>query len=265
MSHLFRFLAVAPAGEGSATWQIEGDELLHLRKVLRLAVGAPVEVTNGAGLWGRGTLVGLDPQIGLVECKEVHKDEMPRIRVSLAFGALKPGSVDEILPGLTELGIGTIHVFGQQETAKARLSEKAVERWQRIVLQAIKQCKRASMPNVVTHRDIAALLQATEGKISGRFLLAEAAQLTLLEAAEAALKQIGPGPQEVLVVLGGEIGLNAKEEAALEAAGFIKASLGPFVLRAVTAAVAAAAVLAVLNQKLGRSVAPRNLVKPLKS
>jgi 16S rRNA (uracil1498-N3)-methyltransferase len=256
--HRFRFLAHPDVKAASnRRWTITGDEHLHLRKVLRLAAGAVVEVTDGVGMWAVGTLTAAESQKVVVETPESFVENPPCVAINLAFGALKPGSVDEILPALTELGVMTIHIFGQQETGKARIADKVIERWQRILLQSIKQCKRAWLPTLQVHKNVSQLLQATSEMNARRFVLVPGAAKTLLEATRDGSLQSGAAGEladvpasaskilGVIAVIGGEIGLAPPEQAALVAAGFTPVSLGPFILRAATAAVAASGVLAV--------------------
>jgi len=235
MSHRFRFIGEKDAG---ALWQLVGEEAHHLAKVLRLEEGAAVEVTDARGVWALGTVVRIGAKAVAIEATDEFREAAPDVRLAFAIGALKPGAVDDILPALTELGVDTVHVFLQKESAKSRLTDKVAERWQRILVQALKQCKRARLPAIVEHGSLAALLHETAGDAeTRRYMLAAGAARPLGEL----LRQGGPG-RGVLLVAGGEKGLIPDEEAALFEAGFCAASLGPHVLRAVTAAVAAVAV-----------------------
>jgi 16S rRNA (uracil1498-N3)-methyltransferase len=231
VSHRFRFIG-ARASEGR--WELAGDEAHHATKVLRLGVGAAVEVTDGRGVWGVGTVASATAKAVIVELTEREKIEAAAAQpFVLALGALKPGDVDETLPSLVELGVDELWIFRQEGVAKARTADKAVERWERIVRQSVKQCKRAWIPRLAVFDDVAGIVREASGRALQRIVLTVAAD---------ALARVRDPQRGALVVCGGEKGLAPEEERALREAGFAAAGLGPHVLRAVTAAIAAAAV-----------------------
>lgn len=238
MGHRFRFIG---ARGGDGTWRLSGEEARHLGKVLRLDVGAEVEVTDGLGAWALGRVAQLRATEALIEeVGGAQVEPRPAAPLIMAIGALKPGGVDEILPALTELGVDRLWIFQQAETAKTRLSDKVVERWRRIVTQAVKQCKRSWVPELETFASLEAVAERA-GALGPavRVALAQGGTETLL----ARLAREGT-ETPVVVVCGGEKGLSPEEEETLRRAGFSEQRLGPHVLRAVTAAVAAAAVVA---------------------
>lgn len=261
MSHRFRFL-----GEESkpGTWILSEDEAHHLQKVLRLSVGTEVEVTNGRGLWALGVVQEIKSKEVLIatESSQVEAEHAPRL--ILAIGALKPGGIDEILPMLTELGADEVLVFGQDDAQKSRLAPKALERWQRILIQAVKQSKRSRVPTLRVLRSVDELIasEVTRADLGGDIDLGQrhvcllnehatqslAANLRLtwqerLRESEEAMARLG-APGQLLLIAGGEKGFSGRELALFAALHVPRVKLGPFILRAVTAAVAAMAVAA---------------------
>ena len=238
MQHRFRFIG---EWQGDGRWTLSGDEALHLSKILRLPLDTAVEVTDGQGRWAHGVIAAISNRDVTVLSVEPHLEPLPQLLLEFAIGALKPGAVDDILPALTELGIDRVHVFHQQDSAKSRLQPKVIERWQRILVQSSKQCKRAWLPQVAQYDSVAHLTMqlaapsepTTTQKILLRGLPGDPGLPRLLTAKTG----------RVVVVAGGEKGLASAEEQALLDSGYQPASLGPFVLRAVTAAVAAAATM----------------------
>ena len=232
MSHLFRFLAEHHDGN----WTIVDSELHHLKKVLRLRTGDPVEVFDGNGHFGDGTLGEISGDRAEVELKHPHFSPKSTASISLAVGALKPGVLEELLPFLIELGVDQIHTFLQENSAKARIHEKAQERWQRIVVASCKQCKRPWLPTVTAWRSLEECLEAQPVRVdSTRLVLSPDSQLSI-SACELAYSSVA-------IVLGGEMGLSLAESQLLAAHNYIAISLGANILRAVTAAVAATAVI----------------------
>jgi 16S rRNA (uracil1498-N3)-methyltransferase len=244
MRHLFRFIGkeIDPH-----TWQLSEEESHHLSKVVRLSSGDSVKVTNGCGLWAVCSVdtIGKNSTILRVNNTEQGEsaryiDTRPDPRIILGIGALRHGSLDEILPGLVELGVDSLHLFHQPGSAKDRLADKTVSRWERLIAQATKQCKRSWLPHIHTHDSLQALLQWPEiHNDSLGLCLTPNAPETLLEALER--DTFRPTKQTILIV-GGEQGLSSEEEKLLKTASFQGVRLGHHILRAVTAAVSATAV-----------------------
>lgn len=241
MAHRFRFIGERVA---DGTWRLVGDEAHHVAKVLRLAEGTAVEVTDGRGAEAEGTLASIKASEVVIAVEAERRVDGPAAPFVFAVGALKPGAVDDILPALTELGVDEVWVFQQQESAKSRLAERATQRWYRIVAQSVKQCKRAWIPELRTFESLAALIEEGEARGLG-------AKIVLAAHTERSLTTLATetAHQAVIVIAGGEKGLAPEEERALEGAGYLAATLGPYVLRAVTAAVAAAAVVTALRRR----------------
>jgi len=236
MSHTFRFIASRPPGN---FWELSGEEAHHLAKVLRLDLGTTVEVCDGAGLWATGTVESIAPggkTVSIATNGELKIEKAPAWPLHLCLGAQKPGSIDDLLPSLVELGTDTLHVFQQEGSAKSRLAGSAVDRWHRIIAGAIKQCKRARLPEVVVHQSAAELATAIPSSID-RFVMDPTGPATL-----ASLLSRTPPTSGAALVIGGEKGLSPAEHDALTAAGFTGARLGSHVLRAYTAAIAACSV-----------------------
>ncbi len=237
--HRFRFFG---APDGAGRWVVrDPEELTHLSKVLRLSVGADVEATDGAGAFCEGVLTEIAKTAAVIAVRAEGFRAAPERKIVLGIGALKHGAFDEILPGLVELGVDAVHLFLQDGADKTRLAPKAVERWHRIAGQALKQCKRVHLPGLTTHTSFAAFLAALAAGPDGRrerLVLAPGANLGLLAALTAAFaRQGGAG---VTLVVGGEQGLDADELEALQDGGFTPVHCGDGILRAVTAALAAA-------------------------
>lgn len=222
---------------GDGTWRLVGEEAHHLVKVLRLEVGAAIEVTDGRGAWIEGLVTSTQGRDVKVKVLAAHEEAMRSSYFVFGIGALKPGSVDDILPALTELGVDEVWVYQQVGGDKGRIQDKVTERWRRVIAQAVKQCKRAWLPALMIFPSVEAMLLAAKSRDAALVVLASGATESLKARLE---RERG---RSVIVVAGGEKGLAPVEEQALATAGFEPAGLGVHVLRAVTAAVAAAAVV----------------------
>lgn len=248
MSHLFRFI-----GErvGDKSWRLADDEAHHLAKVLRLEVGAEVEVTDGKGRWAQGVVRSSGSKSAEIEATSEGVDAPSSMPISFAVAALKPGDVDEILPALTELGVDHVHVFQQRGVAKLRMNDKAVERWERILTQAVKQCKRSYVPTLSAHESLNEMLRHL--RAPEKLVAWKNTTKLLLEpdSAVPVTKYLaGKRPTALFALAGGERGLQADELAALKANEFTPVRLGPHVLRSVTASVATLAALSMFRESV---------------
>jgi len=140
---------------------------------------------------------------------------------------------------LTELGARCFIPF-TCERAVARPDPKRMAarkaRWETIAAESLKQCRRTRTPEITNLRDFNGMLTASD-TADAKLVFWEAASAPL-----ATLPELKPGAT-VFAVLGPEGGLTADEVAAATACGFRVLSMGPRILRAETAAVAACALL----------------------
>ena len=147
----------------------------------------------------------------------------------------------------TELGVSRIVPVFARRTDRhlAAAAEKRRERWQRIAREAAEQSRRTIPPEVTVpckSKEAAAL----EGHT--RILLAESeVELTLKDALHGRSSANDKGKDMVLAI-GPEGGWTGEEEKLFQGSGWISASLGPTILRAETAAIAATAIVLAESQ-----------------
>lgn len=158
------------------------------------------------------------------------------VRITLAQAMLKDRKMDDLLRPLTELGVHCWMPFYASRSVPAprgRGLDKRVERWEKIALEAVKQCRRGRVPQIVPVNDLDAVLDAADG-----FDL----KLICWEETPGAFRlppKAGADAGRVMVVIGPEGGFDAGEVDRARSRGFLTAGLGPRVLRAQTAALAA--------------------------
>ena len=212
---------------------LDGEEGHHLSRVLRLRVGEVVTAADGKGTWrpyavAEVTRAGL----GLVAAGPSQEEPEPPVTLAVAFALTKGGKPELTVQKLTELGVDRIlPVLGARSVARPAPDRAAADlvRWQRVAAEAAKQCRRARLPAVEPLAPVSglaghpALVVAERGGVDvGRLAV--------------------PPAGEVLVAVGPEGGWERGEVEALRPWATI--TLGPHVLRAETAALAAAAMLA---------------------
>ncbi|MFL5460931.1 MAG: RsmE family RNA methyltransferase [Gemmatimonadales bacterium] len=207
---------------------LDEHEIHHL-KVRRAKDGEPVEVLDGAGLIGTGTLVRLGRE-WMVEVGSVKLQPVPA-PLTLAVAMGDRDRFSWMVEKSVELGVTRIVPLQSERTAgvATRLKDVHLDRLRRSALDAIKQCGAAWVPSIDAPRTFTAFAREPVG---GTAWLAD-------EAGVPAPASLSEGA--VTVIIGPEGGLTSTERETVVGAGYQLVSLGLHTLRFETAAVAAAA------------------------
>ncbi|HET7294117.1 MAG TPA: RsmE family RNA methyltransferase, partial [Vicinamibacteria bacterium] len=180
----------------------------------------------------------------------VPRPESP-LRLELALSPLKGDRMELVVQKATELGVGAIRPVVTARTdaaARPALQGSRQERWDKVASGAAEQCGRAVVPEVAPTVTLDRLLQ----------LPFEGAKGLLLERDAPPPLASLPRPSSLLLLIGPAGGFEEWEVERLAAAGFRPFGLGPRILRAETAAIAAVALAQALWGDLGFSPpAPR--------
>jgi 16S rRNA (uracil1498-N3)-methyltransferase len=222
----------------SNTATLKGDQALHLAKVLRAEPGQIFDVVANGFLHRAEVLRVGESEVVFTLHEELEADAA--LPVHLLMAVFKFDHMEWGIEKATELGVSRITPVIARRTEKhlAQAATKRVERWRRIVREAAQQSRRSDVPAV---DDPVTLKSALEGTDAGRkLLLAETEQENSLRAA------LVDGVQSVALAIGPEGGWTAEEMKLFEAAGWKSVTLGPRILRAETAAIAALAVCAAM-------------------
>jgi 16S rRNA (uracil1498-N3)-methyltransferase len=156
----------------------------------------------------------------------------------VAQALLKEKKMDRLLRHLCELGISCWTPFTCKRSipmpGKKRLSNR-LERWQKIIQESMKQCQRAMMPQIFETKTFEDLLN-----FGRNYDL----QIIFFENENTSLNALMPTagqtpPENILLTVGPEGGFTDGEIDMARAAGFRVAGLGPRILRAETASIAA--------------------------
>ena len=245
-------------GDGSV-YLLEGTEGRHAGVVQRRGAGERVDVVDGAGVRLMGTVESAGDDGVCVRVVRRVDEPAPEIALVLVQ-ALAKGDRDEMaVEAATEVGVDAVVPWQAERSIvvwRAGRAAKSHARWQGTVRAATKQSRRARVPVVelaVDGRELAARIRAAVAAGGVALVLHEEASVPF---ASVMLPQTlvaqsgGSSPaREVLVVVGPEGGISAREIANLTDAGAQIVRLGPHVLRTSTAGPVA---LALLAQRLGR-------------
>lgn len=227
-----------------------GDELSHLRKVLRLEPGDRFIVFDDTGLEHEAVVRSFSAHIGEIDILRSYQAERESaLRVALAVGLTKGEKMDLVVEKATELGVLHIVPFTSAYTVPKlddRKVEFRTERWKKIAVSAAKQSGRTRLPKVHTLCEFREFVkQPWEDALKLFFWEREGQQ---------SLKQVHhsqPDARVVLLAIGPEGGFSVEEADLAQRHGFQSVQLGPRILRAETAAIAALSLVQFLWGDLG--------------
>jgi len=225
---LSRLFVRQPLSEGAGV-ELDAAQANYLANVMRLGVGAELLVFDGhSGEWlARITEAGRKRMTLAVERQTREPEVIPD--VWLAFAPVKRAQTDWLAEKATELGVARLMPVITQRTIADRVK---LERLEAIAIEAAEQCGRTRLPEI---GEPVTLKQFLEQRDPARWLY-----FADESGGEAAASAFGPDP--ALILVGPEGGFTDEERELVRAAeNAVPISLGPRILRAETAALAALA------------------------
>jgi 16S rRNA (uracil1498-N3)-methyltransferase len=223
----------------TTTASLTGDQAAHLARVLRAEPGQIYDVVSNGFLHRAEILSVSEAEVLFTLHEELESDAALPLHLLLAV--FKFDHMEWAIEKATELGIARITPIFARRTEKhlAQSALKRSERWRRIALEASKQSRRTDIPNIA---DPIPLKQAlAEEKSPTRILLSETEQtLTLTEALKAATSS--QQETDTALAIGPEGGWTPEEMSLFTEHQWQPVTLGPRILRAETAAIAAIAI-----------------------
>ena len=233
-----------------ATATLVGAQAEHMTRVLRAQPGMEADVVAGGHVFHAQVAAVAGDEVRFNLIAELDAD--PALPVTLVMAVYKFDHMEWAIEKATELGVAAIAPVIARRTEKhlAAAAAKRAERWRRIVHEAEQQARRSDVPIIFDPAPLAirvrAASEATRAE-SGTtcIVLAEQERTTTLRyALEEAVAAAGTETPRLEIAIGPEGGWAPSEEALFDANGWSAASLGPRILRAETAAIAALAVVA---------------------
>lgn len=206
----------------------------YLYRVLRLGAGQQFVALDGQGQQWIATLTA-KPDVAAIAPLPLSPSAT-QAPITLAIALPKGSGFDDVVRQTTELGVSTLQPIISDRTLH-QPNPKKLERWQRIAAEATEQSERLLLPQILPPlpwRDY--LKQAIEGN---RWICVARGDAPHLLAVAQASDPACPA----VVATGPEGGWTEAEVAGAIAAGFQPVSLGPYILRAVTAPLAALALV----------------------
>ena len=221
--------------------RIEGDEVRHIRRVLRLKAGDEIIVFDGSGKEYEGTIVEERPSSVVIRIQNIFSSKKEsHLEITLAQSLLKGEKMDYLIQKATELGVKKIIPFFSSRSVpllekSGRL--KRHHRWERIAIEASKQCGRGVVPKIEPLQGYSEMLQSVSP---------DPLRLILWEREGTNLKEVlgkSIGKKEIFFIIGPEGGFSQEEIEEANKAGFLRVTLGRRILRAETASLCLLSIL----------------------
>lgn len=217
-----------------------GDEFKHLANVLRLKAGDKVSLFDGQGQEYEAVIEELTKDTAYLRLGEQHTEsrESP-LELYLVQGIAKGEKMDFVIQKATELGIkGVIPLEADRSVVRLTSSKKTDKqlRWQKVAIEAAKQCRRAFIPQVALPQSIKEFFSS---------LPQERLVLIPWEEGGRSLRSVLTDPDvirgqsnPVYILIGPEGGWAETEVELARSRGAIPVTLGPRILRTETAGLA---------------------------
>ena len=224
---------------------ITGDDIKHIVKVLRKGVGDILKVSDGQGLEYEVKISHLEKEKVYADIIQKSQVEIQALEVTLYQALPKSDKMDSIIQKCTELGIAKIAPYVSEHTivtVDKGKSDKKVERWRKVALEACKQSGRSIVPEIANVHTFDNVLNEMRGYDLNIFAYEKgnySIKKLLKENAES---------KRISVVVGPEGGFSEEEARKIIGNGAKAVGLGPRILRTETAGMA---VLCIIMYELG--------------
>ncbi len=215
---------------------LQGDEARHLLQVLRMKVGDQVMLFDNSNQQYQARISSISGDKVHFEIldRQTIRRESP-IQIILGLPLIRSQPFEWMLQKGTELGVATFRPFysvhSRRNFEKAEM-ESRMKRWQRIIVEAAKQCERNVLPKLFPAVSFTDILEEEQEAIK---------IIPYEEESSRTLKDLErqPSPSgSVLALIGPEGGFHQDEVQEAQLKGFVPISLGPRTLRSETAALA---------------------------
>src|SRR4030042_2123770 len=221
--------------------KVEGNEVRHIRRVLRLKVGDRLVLFDASAKEYEGIIVEESPSSVVMKVENISS--LPKessLEITLAQSLLKGAKMEYVIQKATELGTKKIVPFFSSRSVPLLDKSKKLRRyhrWEKIAIEACKQCGRITVPRVEPLQNYSEML----GMASS-----EALRLILWEKEGQGLKEVlkeSEGRTKIFFMVGPEGGMNDEEVGEAKKAGLIPITLGKRILRSETAGLCLLSVL----------------------
>lgn len=220
--------------------QLSGPDAHHLRSVLRLKAGDQIVVFDGQGQEFQARIMAFEAdRVILSLLAPMQVDAESPLAITLAQGFLKDKRMDRLVRPLTELGIACWMPFRAGRSVslpdEKRLQTRC-QRWHKLSQEALKQCGRSRVMAIKPKDSLGAAIAHAHDDDLKIIFYEKSPSISLGH-------HSNHQPRRAFILVGPEGGFAPEEVAEAEAMGFCVAGMGPRILRAETAALAASALV----------------------
>ncbi|MDY6822436.1 MAG: 16S rRNA (uracil(1498)-N(3))-methyltransferase [Thermodesulfobacteriota bacterium] len=232
-----RFFIDKPASIGMPH-TIQGPDAKHIASVLRMKQGDTIGMFDGKGHTLMARINAISPKAVQVTITDMLAfDTDSPVHITLGQALLKDKKMDGLVRQLTELGISEWLPFETERAVPDRnrmhVSQR-IARWESIARESLKQCERGMLPRIHPPVSFDEVVDAAAAYDMGIIFTGNDTP---------ALEKTAQPVSRILILIGPEGGFTAGEIDHARAKGLIPAGMGPRILKADTAAVAACALV----------------------
>jgi 16S rRNA (uracil1498-N3)-methyltransferase len=215
--------------------ELNGDDARHLTRVLRVEPGQRYEISDNRNVYLAEIETARKERVIFRTLEKIETPPLP-FRIVLYAALFKFDRFEWMIEKATELGVAEIVPVEtiRSERGLERAAHKRVERWRRIAVEASQQSRRAHLPEV--HEPVA-FEDALSMQHGRKYVLDESP-------GGVSLVTIHNPKDTIALLIGPEGGWTEDERVTFVKSEWTRVSLGPLILRAETAAIAALAIVA---------------------
>ncbi len=233
---------------------LRAEDQTYIKSVLRLKKNDHLVVFDGQGHEYQAMIRRMQDNRTVVEILKKYPLQDKTVRITLSQALPKAGKMDFIIQKATELGVDEIIPF-QSARCVSRLTDdkkkQKASRWQKIAVEAARQCGRADVPVILPCVDFQEMIGAGERRGVKIIFWEEETQTGLSDVLK---HQHAEAAKEVFIVVGSEGGFLKEEVDQAREAGFQSVSIGRQILRVETAVLAILAIIQYEKGNLGGSL-----------
>jgi 16S rRNA (uracil1498-N3)-methyltransferase len=230
---------------------ITGEDVNHIKNVLRLKLGNHIILFDGTGTEYRARIVELSSNSTAVEILEKKRStsESP-VHISIGQAFLKEKKMDLLIRQVTELGINHWRPFFSERsipTPDQKRIYSRTQRWEKIMIEAVKQCGRSYLMEIGQPVSFAEMLKLANNADVKIMFWENAVNVLSPDTFSIDKNEI----RSVYSIIGPEGGFCDIEGKQAMEAGFFPVKIGPRILRAETASIAVCTLLQYLFGDFG--------------
>jgi len=223
---------------------ISGDDAYHIIKVLRCKPGDLLKLSDGKLTEGEAEIVDIDYKNIQIKTRIIANNKMKELypKITLFQGLPKGDKMSLIIQKTTEIGVSSIVPLKTKRTIVEIEPDKIDvkrQRWQRVAMEAAKQCMRIDIPKVEIPQDFNTCLS----QLDNFQLVIIPWEMEHSKNIKEVLKESTGDIRDIAVFIGPEGGFSEEEIEIAKNTKAVCVSLGPRILRTETAAMAVCSIL----------------------